>query len=357
MARTEGSQRTGLVSCLFSSSAISLGFVPGFRGSAVTFITMVCVFGFICGRSSSSALLSFTLAGPIRAVWKPPEVFSTLAWSAPALSARSLSVRIAASVPAQEKPFGKSSLAIWQTASPPSFRAASRQHRSSVALSRPATDSMACLPTAAASCMDSPRSLTSLRPSSKEKTPAAVRAVYSPSDRPAHTWKRVAASSLSARSFSMPAMPAMNIAGWQNLVSSSFSSGPLRQSSRMSNPRMDLAFTSISCTAGMSFTVDIIFTYCEPCPGKSRPTGIGGSAFGPAGSAATFGLAAAPGSMKSSSSSPSGRGPVPYFIGSKPSDSAAPGRLEKNPAAGFLPHSQQLYAFALFWVPKGMYQP
>mmetsp|Transcript_106104 Transcript_106104/g.228572 ORF Transcript_106104/g.228572 Transcript_106104/m.228572 type:complete len:234 (+) Transcript_106104:71-772(+) len=229
MARTEGSQRTGLVSCLFSSSAISLGFVPGFRGSAVTFITMVCVFGFICGRSSSSALLSFTLAGPIRAVWKPPEVFSTLAWSAPALSARSLSVRIAASVPAQEKPFGKSSLAIWQTL-PGSTFAASAHSSVSFGLSRPATEIIACFGLAEAACMASPRALTSFRPSSKLKTPAQQSAVYSPRERPAMTWQRVTASSRSALSFSTPASPAMNIAGWQYCVSSSLASGPSRQS-------------------------------------------------------------------------------------------------------------------------------
>lgn len=39
----------------------------------------------------------------------------------------------------------------------------------------------------AAACMDSPRSLTSLTPSSKAMAPANVSAVYSPRERPAQT--------------------------------------------------------------------------------------------------------------------------------------------------------------------------
>mmetsp|Transcript_52524 Transcript_52524/g.139937 ORF Transcript_52524/g.139937 Transcript_52524/m.139937 type:complete len:253 (+) Transcript_52524:951-1709(+) len=50
---------------------------------------------------------------------------------------------------------------------------------------------------------------------------------------------------------------------------------------------MGSAFCSISRTAGMSFTDLIMFTYCEPCPGKSSPTGsVPSAAVGGGGTAA-----------------------------------------------------------------------
>mmetsp|Transcript_147187 Transcript_147187/g.410011 ORF Transcript_147187/g.410011 Transcript_147187/m.410011 type:complete len:216 (-) Transcript_147187:125-772(-) len=214
MAFTEGSQSTVLVSCLFRSAAISLGLVPGRMGAAVAFMKTVVQGGFICGSMSSRYLASFSSAGFMRGVWKAPCVFKTFAWSAPALSASSFSALIAGSVPATEKPLGKSSLAIWQCAPLPSFLAASAQSSCTLGLSRPATESIACGLLEAASCMASARSFTSRRPSSKLKTPATQSAVYSPRDRPATACARVTASSLSSFSFSTPARPATNMAGW-----------------------------------------------------------------------------------------------------------------------------------------------
>mmetsp|Transcript_10645 Transcript_10645/g.30320 ORF Transcript_10645/g.30320 Transcript_10645/m.30320 type:complete len:229 (+) Transcript_10645:571-1257(+) len=184
-------------------------------------------------------------------------------------------------VPPTAKPEGKSSLASWQTAPGPSSSAAFRQSSCSFAFSRPAMETMPWSFASAASCMASPRSFTRRRPSSKVKTPAAQRAVYSPKERPAMTAHRVTASSRSVRSFSRPARPARNIAGWQYLVSSNFSSGPCRQISRMSYPKMSLAWSIISLTLGKSLTPESIFTYCEPCPGKRSATGSGASPFGP----------------------------------------------------------------------------
>mmetsp|Transcript_97749 Transcript_97749/g.226656 ORF Transcript_97749/g.226656 Transcript_97749/m.226656 type:complete len:214 (+) Transcript_97749:116-757(+) len=213
---------------------MSAGSQPGRRGSAVAFIQMVCIGGFMFGSVSSRAAASLSCAGFIRGVWKAPAVFSTLACRAPAFSAMSLSWVMAFSVPPTEKPPGKRQLAIWHTDPVPSFLAASTQSGCSLSFSRPATESMSCLPMAAASCMASPRSFTSFSPSSKDMTPAAQSAVYSPSESPAMTEARVTASGFSPLSFSRPARPPMNIAGWQYLVSSSFSSGPLRHMSRMS---------------------------------------------------------------------------------------------------------------------------
>mmetsp|Transcript_36323 Transcript_36323/g.108594 ORF Transcript_36323/g.108594 Transcript_36323/m.108594 type:complete len:246 (+) Transcript_36323:371-1108(+) len=228
--------------------------------------------GFMLGRSLFSASSSFALAGSIRAVWKAPDVFSNFACMAPAFSVASLSLLIALCVPAQEKPLGKRMLAIWQT-SPPF--ACSAQSFSRTCCSRPATESIACGLDFAASAMAVPRTFTSSMPSSKVMTPAAQRAVYSPSERPATQPGRSTASGRVCFSFSRPAIPARNMAGWQTLVSSSLSSGPSRQISMTSKPRMDLALAIISLTCTLSLRPESIFTYCEPWPGKRSPTVVG----------------------------------------------------------------------------------
>mmetsp|Transcript_50146 Transcript_50146/g.114005 ORF Transcript_50146/g.114005 Transcript_50146/m.114005 type:complete len:327 (-) Transcript_50146:499-1479(-) len=324
---------------------ISFGEAPGLTGLAVAFMYTVHRGGSIFGNMSSSALPTFSCAGFIREVWKAPEVFNTFACKAPALSANSLSLVIAARVPATEKPLGKSSLAIPQTAEPPSAFAASLQSSSSLGLSRPATESIACLLMLAASFMASPRSFTSFSPSSKLKTPAAQRAVYSPNERPAMTWQRVTASSRSVRSFSTPARPAMNIAGWQFCVSSSLSSGPSKHNFNKSKPRMVFALASMSWTGARSLQVDIIFTYWEPWPGKRRPMGKG-FADGAGADSATE-----PKSMSSSSGSASS--PPPYFLGSIPEYLEAPGRLKNQPFSGFFPQAKEPYTLALAFFPAG----
>mmetsp|Transcript_10470 Transcript_10470/g.24620 ORF Transcript_10470/g.24620 Transcript_10470/m.24620 type:complete len:278 (-) Transcript_10470:88-921(-) len=170
-------------------------------------------------------------------------------------------------------------MAIWHT--PPALLTASLQSSESFLWLRPTTESIACLLASAAACMASPRSFTISRPSSKDTTPAAHKAVYSPSEKPAMAAALFTHSASRERSCSRAAKPATNMAGWQYLVSSSFSSGPSSQSASTSHPRILLAFSSSSCTAGRSLTPAIIFTYCEPCPGKRSPTGRGSSAFGP----------------------------------------------------------------------------
>mmetsp|Transcript_85014 Transcript_85014/g.189980 ORF Transcript_85014/g.189980 Transcript_85014/m.189980 type:complete len:208 (-) Transcript_85014:86-709(-) len=170
-------------------------------------------------------------------------------------------------------------MAIWQTS--PVFFVASRQRDCTTLSSRPTSESIFCFPISAASCMASPRSFTSRRASSKPRTPAAQRAEYSPREKPAMTDARVTLSGSCWRSFSTEARPAMNMAGWQYFVSSSFSSGPSWQSSSTSYPKIFSAFSNISWTLGKSFTPSSILTYCEPCPGKMRPTGSGGLSSGP----------------------------------------------------------------------------
>mmetsp|Transcript_173458 Transcript_173458/g.421906 ORF Transcript_173458/g.421906 Transcript_173458/m.421906 type:complete len:240 (+) Transcript_173458:376-1095(+) len=228
------SQSTGLVSCVLRLATMSAGSHPGRIGSAVAFIQTVCMGAFMFGKVSSKAADSFSAAGFIKGVWKAPAVFRTFACKAPAFSAMVLSSLMAFSVPPTEKPPGKRQFAIWQTAPEPSFLAASTQRGWSLSFSSPATESINCLPRPAASCIASPRSFTSFRPSSKDMTPAAQSAVYSPSERPAMTEARFTASAFSSLSFSRPASPPMNMAGWQYLVSSSLSSGPFKQMSRMS---------------------------------------------------------------------------------------------------------------------------
>mmetsp|Transcript_39538 Transcript_39538/g.123148 ORF Transcript_39538/g.123148 Transcript_39538/m.123148 type:complete len:342 (+) Transcript_39538:189-1214(+) len=231
--------------------------------------------GDIRGSSSSSAVFSFSAAGAMSGVWKAPEVFKTLACRAPALSALSFRAMIARSVPAAEKPRGNSSFAIMQTAEGPSSCTACLQSFSRSSFGIPATEIMCCLPTAAASCMASPRRCTSRSPSSKLKTPAAQSAVYSPKDRPAVAMNLAACCGLSRLIASSPARHATYIAGWQYLVSSSFASGPVRQRVSTSQPRISFALSSIALTSGMSQMVLSIFTYCEPWPGKRSAIGNG----------------------------------------------------------------------------------
>ena len=57
---------------------------------------------------------------------------------------------------------------------------------SSTLSSKPTTESMPCAPTAAAALMPSARTLTTLKASSYDSTPAKTRATYSPRDKPAH---------------------------------------------------------------------------------------------------------------------------------------------------------------------------
>mmetsp|Transcript_6220 Transcript_6220/g.13182 ORF Transcript_6220/g.13182 Transcript_6220/m.13182 type:complete len:270 (-) Transcript_6220:527-1336(-) len=244
------------------------------------------------GSTSSRAFCSFSCAGCMSEVWKPPPVFRIVAFRAPFFSARSLRVFTACSVPPHEKPFGKRTLATLATPFGPSFFAASSQSLSRSLRSRPMTETMACLHSLAASPMASPRSFTSIRPSSKDRTPAAHRAVYSPSERPAQACALATASGFSARSFATPARPPTNMAGWQYFVSASLSSGPFMQRSRRSKPRMGPAFASMSFTSGRSFAMSSIFTYWEPWPGNRSATGRG---LPPAGAAAGAAAALAAG--------------------------------------------------------------
>mmetsp|Transcript_23043 Transcript_23043/g.62813 ORF Transcript_23043/g.62813 Transcript_23043/m.62813 type:complete len:282 (+) Transcript_23043:498-1343(+) len=274
-------------------------------------------------------------------VWKAPEPVTSLAWSAPLALTSFSSFSMAALLPPQVAPFGKRAFATWQTVPEPISSRTCLQKPSSLSRFSPATDNSACAPPLVdASAMASDRTFMIFSPSSKDMTPAATSAAYSPTPRPATAPGRPAASGASSFNFSKAARPAMNMTGWQTSVFSSFDAGPFKHTSSASQPRMPLALLSRSLTPPTSFTFSSIFTYCEPCPGKSRPTGMGGSL----GMSAAFGAAT---TISGSSSSSSGSGPVPYFMASKPHVSAAPGRLEKKPFAGFLPNSWHLYCLAL----------
>mmetsp|Transcript_49943 Transcript_49943/g.151991 ORF Transcript_49943/g.151991 Transcript_49943/m.151991 type:complete len:299 (+) Transcript_49943:469-1365(+) len=184
---------------------------------------------------------------------------------APASCAAVCKLSMAFFVPAHEKPLGKRMLAIWQT-SPPTACLAHRP--SSVSWSRPATDSMACGLLRAASLMAAPRTFTNSMPCSNVKTPATHKAVYSPSDSPATHENFSAASGLSLRSLTMPAIPPRNMAGWHTLVSSRSSALPFRHMSSKSLPNTAFAVAIISFTSASSFRPDNIPMYCEPCPGN-----------------------------------------------------------------------------------------
>mmetsp|Transcript_150798 Transcript_150798/g.366246 ORF Transcript_150798/g.366246 Transcript_150798/m.366246 type:complete len:203 (-) Transcript_150798:388-996(-) len=195
--------------------------------------------GFIFGKALSMAFARSSCAGFIRGVWNAPPALMTRACRARAFVASSQSLSTAALLPAQVKPAGKRTLAIWQTGSLDTFSAAlaSLHNFSSVGLSRPATEHMHWGTASVAICIASARSFTSFRHSSKSSTPAAQIAVYSPKLRPATACGRSTVSFLVSRMTSTAAMPATNMAGWQYFVSLSCFSGPLRQSSLISQPR------------------------------------------------------------------------------------------------------------------------
>mmetsp|Transcript_33569 Transcript_33569/g.101343 ORF Transcript_33569/g.101343 Transcript_33569/m.101343 type:complete len:361 (+) Transcript_33569:83-1165(+) len=258
----------------------------------VTFMYTSHLGGFISDSTPRSAASNFSLAGCISRVWKAPDVLSSLACMRPSVaSAFFWSASIAPTDPEHVKPLGKRKFAIWHTSC--SLLQESRHKPESTDSDKPATEIIACGDASAASCMASPRAFTSRRPASKLKTPATVRAVYSPSERPATALHRETQSGLSAFSFSMAAKPPMYSAGWAYFVSCKVSSGPSTQILRMSYPKTRLAVSSISLTAGRSFTSFSIPTLCEPWPGKSRPTGSASStAARAAGASATDGSSA-----------------------------------------------------------------
>mmetsp|Transcript_65739 Transcript_65739/g.132013 ORF Transcript_65739/g.132013 Transcript_65739/m.132013 type:complete len:267 (-) Transcript_65739:635-1435(-) len=237
--------------------------------------------GFIFGRALSMALLSSSCAGVISGVWKAPPALMTRACRARAFVASSQSLSTAFLLPAHVKPAGKRTLAIWQTGFLDTVSAAlaSLHNFSSVGRSRPATEHMHCGTASVAPCMASARSFTSFSASSNSSTPAAQQAVYSPKLRPATACGLSTASFLVSRMTSNAAMPATNIAGWQYFVSLSLFSGPLRQSSLMSQPRTFSAVANISLTAGRLTQSFSMPTYWEPWPGKSRAMGSAGLDF------------------------------------------------------------------------------
>mmetsp|Transcript_97661 Transcript_97661/g.285076 ORF Transcript_97661/g.285076 Transcript_97661/m.285076 type:complete len:330 (-) Transcript_97661:539-1528(-) len=236
--------------------------------------------GCILSARSSSALESSSCAGCMSLVWKAPPALMVRACRAFALTANSQSFVTAGFEPAHVKPEGKRKFATLHSAlGDGSDSLACSQSLSTLARSRPATEHMAWGTRSVAACMASPRICTSRRPSSKLSTPAAQTAVYSPRERPATACGRSYTSAFVSFSFSLAARPAMNMMGWQYLVSLSFSSGPFSASSSGSQPRISLAFTSIALTIGSSMTSLSIPTYCEPWPGKSSAAGKGGFFF------------------------------------------------------------------------------
>mmetsp|Transcript_605 Transcript_605/g.1671 ORF Transcript_605/g.1671 Transcript_605/m.1671 type:complete len:227 (+) Transcript_605:457-1137(+) len=221
--------------------------------------------GFILGANLSMALLSSSCAGFIRGVWKAPLVLMVRACRARAFVASWQSLSTAALLPAQVKPAGKRTLAIWQTVSSDfSAALASLQSFSSVGRSRPATEHMLWGTASVASCIASARIFTSLRQSSNSSTPAAQIAVYSPRLRPATACGRSTTSFLDSRMTSIAARPATNIAGWQCLVSLSLSSGPFKHSSLTSQPSTFSAVARRSLTAALFTQSFSMPTYWEP---------------------------------------------------------------------------------------------
>mmetsp|Transcript_115949 Transcript_115949/g.322899 ORF Transcript_115949/g.322899 Transcript_115949/m.322899 type:complete len:314 (-) Transcript_115949:535-1476(-) len=240
--------------------------------------------GRILASTAFRAARSLSLADSMSGVWKAPEpaAFSSWACLQPSVvRTRWRSLSTAAAEPAHVNPQGKSRCVTWQT-SPGSSRDAS-QSRSRVSRSRPATVSVRWGEASAASCMASPRTFTISRHVWKSKTPAKVKAAYSPSDSPATAPHLSRQPGRLALSFSMAARPLMYITGWHSRVSSSqvgIASGPRKSSyteftgcsSRGSKPRSSQALHSMACTAGSPRAPESSRRDREAWSGKSRPT-------------------------------------------------------------------------------------
>lgn len=160
-------------------------------------------------------------------------------------------------------------------------------------------------------------------PSPNLKTPAKVRAVISPTLKPAVAIHDSKADGRSSLSFSKPAKEQTTTAGWQYFVWSSWLFGPFSISLSKSYFKMAFAASNISQAVGYLSSSLPMPTYCEPCPGNSRIEVSDGSTLG----RSDFidwdcrGLTTAPtgyGEVRhSSSSSISSNGPVPLAESSR----------------------------------------
>mmetsp|Transcript_51548 Transcript_51548/g.124121 ORF Transcript_51548/g.124121 Transcript_51548/m.124121 type:complete len:214 (+) Transcript_51548:230-871(+) len=209
-------QRTGLTSCCASIAQISSGEVPGPMAAAVVFMYTEHRGGFMDALWVCSVAVRWSLAPCMREVWKAPLVFRIFACSAPASVAFCSMISSASVWPETEYPFGKRWFAIWQTWVPLEAPVTSLHKSLTASSPRPAMESIPCLGApdfVASKSIASPRSLTSFSPVSKSKTPATVRAVYSPRERPAMALQSLTAMGSSVFSCSTAARPAMYMAG------------------------------------------------------------------------------------------------------------------------------------------------
>mmetsp|Transcript_328 Transcript_328/g.1116 ORF Transcript_328/g.1116 Transcript_328/m.1116 type:complete len:234 (+) Transcript_328:577-1278(+) len=211
-------------------------------------------------------------AGRMSSVWKAaPQPLSSETFWAPCSLAFAFSTSTAAEVPDSTKPQGKRWFATLQM---PPFSEAASSHRASTSSSpSPTTEIIFCgsRPSASiAAFMNSPLSLASLTPSSKEKHFAAHSAASSPQETPA----AAAASPLFFPSWSLshskPHMAATKMAGWHTSSWQSFSSGPSSVVSKRSYPRTSPAFWIIGQAFSCSSAQPSMPSRWEPCPGKSN---------------------------------------------------------------------------------------
>mmetsp|Transcript_50639 Transcript_50639/g.108455 ORF Transcript_50639/g.108455 Transcript_50639/m.108455 type:complete len:241 (+) Transcript_50639:32-754(+) len=192
--------------CFFSSPMILLGSSPGRTASAPALIHTVMLGGLIFEAMLSNIPSTFSKAGFIKGPWKAPCLPMIVVICAPHLLATTSSSVIAASKPPTEKPSGNMLQAIWQL---PCFEAQSLQSLVSLLSSKPMTESMPwTAPEVAQVWTASPLACTNFRPSSKDQTPAAVSAAYSPTEKPAQDTALSRISGFSTLSFSKAHMSA-----------------------------------------------------------------------------------------------------------------------------------------------------
>ncbi|MNE41626.1 hypothetical protein D3C80_1357060 [compost metagenome] len=219
---THSTQRTGLYSC---SSRSRLRVSRSAATAALTF----CTSG-ICGACQSMALTDSakrSAAGRISSQCDGTLTGSGSARLAPAALQASMARPTAALAPATTTWPGE----LKFTALTTSPWAASAQIPTTTASSRPRIAAMAPCPAGTASCMSSPRRLTSFTASPRLRLPAATRALYSPRLWPETNAGRAPPSASHRRH---KAIEAVRMAGWVLSVWLSCSSGPFWVSAQRS---------------------------------------------------------------------------------------------------------------------------
>src|SRR5690606_30493433 len=242
------------------------------RSASVSTATSMLLISGICGAANAvdaSRSRRRSAAGLMRLEWNGAETGKGKARLAPWALSTSQAFSTAALLPAITVCAGSLKLTASTTSalSAPKPACASAQPAFTPSASMPRMAAIAPAPTGTASCMAAARKCTSGTASARLSTPAATRALYSPSE-----WHATAAGTAptSARHTRQAATPATSITGWVLVVRPRLSLGPSWIRRPRSSPRASEASRKVSATTGWSPQASSMPTDWEPWPGKTN---------------------------------------------------------------------------------------